>query len=465
LRNISDPKLPNSSRAALIIALFIAKAAPALASEPAAELWVDAFAPASGEGTAARPYRTLERALSKLPARGGRVFVAKGLYRGPFRIPADVEIQGTSPAVLFVEGNETVVSSKGPLLLTNVSIQGGAIGLETSGRVTLDGVHLSGQRQVAVRVASGELNVSRCRFSASIADVLGIAAAPSTRVLISESSFEGPFRRAIELRSKGTLQVRDVEWQGSNIGIHQTGGKSLMGKGELHSEGMVVFGHEYGLLANEGAVVSLHDFISVRAERAAIALVQARGELDGIQTVDSGSFGAIQLVSSDATIRHFWLHRAIDYAIQARNSRLDASNGVITEVRDVGGSEGDGIHLRKSIGTVQSVVVRSAQGAGVFVAEGSSIALRDLQLLHCRGAGVVSDTLARVLASSLVVRSSEGAAIVALDHSRVVVEALTSERNEQGPVWAECQSGASVELWRVNADQAFELVSPCVEPH
>src|SRR5216683_1813173 len=407
------------SRAALILVLFIAKAAPALASEPAAELWVDAFAPASGEGTAARPYRTLERALSKLPARGGRVFVAKGLYRGPFRIPADVEIQGTSPAVLFVEGNETVVSSKGPLLLTNVSIQGGAIGLETSGRVTLDGVHLSGQRQVAVRVASGELNVSRCRFSASIADVLGIAAAPSTRVLISESSFEGPFRRAIELRSKGTLQVRDVEWQGSNIGIHQTGGKSLIrqarfisgtgpavtvGKGELHSEGMVVFGHEYGLLANEGAVVSLHDFISVRAERAAIALVQARGERDGI-------------------------------------------------------------HLRKSIGTVQSVVVRSAQGAGVFVAEGSSIALRDLQLLHCRGAGVVSDTLARVLASSLVVRSSEGAAIVALDHSRVVVEALTSERNEQGPVWAECQSGASVELWRVNADQAFELVSPCVEPH
>src|SRR5216683_2975823 len=216
------------SRAALILVLFIAKAAPALASEPAAELWVDAFAPASGEGTAARPYRTLERALSKLPARGGRVFVAKGLYRGPFRIPADVEIQGTSPAVLFVEGNETVVSSKGPLLLTNVSIQGGAIGLETSGRVTLDGVHLSGQRQVAVRVASGELNVSRCRFSASIADVLGIAAAPSTRVLISESSFEGPFRRAIELRSKGTLQVRDVEWQGSNIGIHQTGGKSLI---------------------------------------------------------------------------------------------------------------------------------------------------------------------------------------------------------------------------------------------
>ncbi len=480
MRNIPDPKLPKMSRAALILVLFIAKAAPALASEPAAELWVDAFAPASGEGTAARPYRTLERALSKLPARGGRVFVAKGLYRGPFRIPADVEIQGTSPAVLFVEGNETVVSSKGPLLLTNVSIQGGAIGLETSGRVTLDGVHLSGQRQVAVRVASGELNVSRCRFSASIADVLGIAAAPSTRVLISESSFEGPFRRAIELRSKGTLQVRDVEWQGSNIGIHQTGGKSLIrqarfisgtgpavtvGKGELHSEGMVVFGHEYGLLANEGAVVSLHDFISVRAERAAIALVQARGELDGIQTVDSGSFGAIQLVSSDATIRHFWLHRAIDYAIQARNSRLDASNGVITEVRDVGGSEGDGIHLRKSIGTVQSVVVRSAQGAGVFVAEGSSIALRDLQLLHCRGAGVVSDTLARVLASSLVVRSSEGAAIVALDHSRVVVEALTSERNEQGPVWAECQSGASVELWRVNADQAFELVSPCVEPH
>jgi hypothetical protein len=478
LANISDPNLPNLFRAALILTLLTACAA--FASEPASELWVDAFASAPGEGTAARPYRTLEVALSKLAARGGRVFVAKGLYRGPFRIPANVEIQGTSPAVLFVEGNQTVISSNGPLLLTNVSIQGGAIGLETSGRATLDGVHLSGQRQSAVRVASGELNVTRCGFSASIADVLGIAAAPSTRVLINESSFEGPFRRAIELRSKGTLQVRDVEWQGSNIGIHQTGGKSSLrqarfisgtgpavtvGKGELHSEGMVVFGHEYGLLANEGAVVTLHDFISVRAQRAAIALVQARGELDGIQTVDSGSFGAIQLVSSDATIRHFWLHRSVDYALQARNSRLEVSNGVITEVRDVGGSEGDGIHLRKSTGSVQSVEIRAAEGAGVFVAEASSVALRDLQLLQCRGAGLVTDSLARVRASSLVVRSSKSAAIVALDQSRVVVSALTSEQNEQGPVWAECQNGASAELWRVKSDQASELLSPCVELH
>lgn len=468
------------AKATLILAVFVARAPLSFASEPAVELWVDAFASAPGEGTAARPYRSLELALSKLPARGGQVFVAKGLYRGPFRIPAGVEIRGTSPAVLFVESNETVVSSKGSLRLQNISIQGGATGLEISGRARLDEVQLSGQRKVAVRVDSGELNATRCRFSASMTDVTGIAAFPNTRAVISESSFDGPFARAIELHAKGTLRVRDVEWQGSNIGIHQTGGKSFIrqgrfvsgtgpavtvGKGELQAEGMVVFGHEYGLLANEGAVVMLRDFTSVRAQRASIALVKAKAELDGIQTVESGSFGAIQLVSSEATVRHFWLHRPVDYAIQARNSRLDVSDGAITEVRDAGGSEGDGIHLRKSKGSIQSVVIRSAQGAGIFAAEGSSVALRDLQLLSCRGAGVVSDTLAHVVARSLVVRSSESAAIVVLDQSRVVVEALTSERNEQGPVWAECQNGARVEIWRVKSDQGFELLSPCVEPH
>jgi hypothetical protein len=480
LRKISDPKLPFLARTALILLALVAKA-PAVALQPAvAELWVDAFASGPEEGTAARPYRSLELALSKLSARGGRVFLAKGLYRGPFRTAANVEIQGSSPAVLFVDGNETVLSSSGSLLLTNVSIQGGAIGLETSGPARLDGVQLSGQRRVGLRVASGELNVIRGRLSASIADIVGIELAPGARAVVDESSFDGPFGRAIELRSKSSLQVRDVEWRGSKVGIHQSGGKSFIrqarfvsgtgpavtvGMGELHSEGMVVFGHEYGLLANEGATVALHDFTSVRAERAAIALVRARAELDDIHTVNSGSFGAIQLVSSEAVIRHFWLHHAVDYAIQARDSRLDISNGVITEVRDVSGDEGDGIHLRNSKGSVQSVVIRSAQGAGILAAERSSVALRDLEILRCRAAGVVSDTLAQVSARSLVVRSSEGAAIVALGRSRVTVEGLASEKNEQGPVWAECQNGASVELWRVRSDQGFELMSPCVLAH
>src|SRR5262249_50441212 len=179
------------------------------------------------------------------------------------------------------------------------------------------------------------------------------------------------------------------------IGVHQIGGKSVLldarfsegsgpavtvGKGELRGEQVTVFGHEYGVLANEGAVVSLRDFISVRSQRAGIALVHAAAQLEGIQTTESGSFGAIQLVSSQASIRSFWLHRSSDYAIQARDSRLEADNGAITEVRGENAEEGDGIHLRHSRAAIQSVMVRSAQGAGILGAEGSSVALRDVQI-------------------------------------------------------------------------------------
>jgi len=184
--------------------------------------------------------------------------------------------------------------------------------------------------------------------------------------------------------------------------------------------------------------------------------------LDGIQTVESGSFGAIQLVSSEASIRHFWLHRSSDYAIHARDSRLEVEDGAITEVRGQGSEDGDGIHLRHSRGTIQSVLVRSAQGAGILAAEASSIALRDLQLLSCRGAGVLADTLAQIRASSLWVRSSQGAAVVALGRSTVAVQGLTSEQNQEGPVWAECQNGASVRLWGAKLEDGFYL-SPCVE--
>ena len=464
-------------RYAILLLLCSVDAATAPDTKVSAELWVDAFASAPGDGTQGHPYSRLELALSKLPPDGGRIFLGEGLYRGPFRIPAAVELQGTSSTVLFVEGDDTVVTARGSVLMKNLTIQGGGLGVESFDRLTLDGVQLSGQHRIALQASSGEVEVRRSSFAASVSEALGIAAKPGTRIRISDSQFDGPFKRAIELRTNGSLEVRDVAWQGAKVGIHQIGGRSLLqnarfsdgagpavtvGKGELRAEQVVIVGHEYGVLANEGAVVALRDFVSFRSQRAGIALVHARAELDGIQAVDSGSFGAIQLVSSEASIRRFWLHRSSDYAIQARDSRLQAANGVITEVGGHSSEDGDGIHLRHSRAAIQSVLVSSAQGAGILAAEASSIALRDVQLLSCRGAGVLGDTFAQIRASSLWVRSSQGAAVVALGRSTVVVEGLTSEQNQEGPVWAECQNGAWVRLWRAQVEDGFEL-SPCVE--
>jgi len=464
---------------AIFLLLLSADAALAADSKPAAELWVDAFVSVPGDGSEGRPYQNLEAALSKLPRDGGRIFLAKGLYRGPFQISAAVELRGTSSAVLFVEGGDaTVVTARGSVLMKNLAIQGGGLGVDSFGRLTLEEVELSGQRRIAVQVSSGEIEVRRSRFAATISDGLGISAKLGARIRISDSRFDGPFKRAVELRgNQGSFEARDVAWEGAKIGIHQIGGKSFLqnarfsdgsgpavtvGKGELRAEQMVVIGHEYGVLANEGAVIFLRDFTSFRSQRAGIALVHARAELEGIQTVDSGTFGAIQLVSSEASIRRFWLHRSSDYAIQARDSRLQVDNGAITEVRGESSEDGDAIHLRHSLAAIQSVLVHSARGAGILAAEASSVAVRDVQLLSCRGAGVLGDTLAQVRASSLSVRSSDGAAVVALGRSTIAVEGLISEQNREGPVWAECQNGARIRLWRAHVEDGFEL-SPCVE--
>ena len=66
----------------MLLLMLAVGAAPA-ADSKLAELWVDAFALAPGDGTQGNPYPSLDLALSKLPPNGGRIFLGKGLYRGP----------------------------------------------------------------------------------------------------------------------------------------------------------------------------------------------------------------------------------------------------------------------------------------------------------------------------------------------------------------------------------------------
>src|SRR5262245_30643699 len=76
------------------------------------ELWVDASALEGGDGTEARPLKTLGAALESARAVGAaHVHVRTGLYRGPFTLPAGWAIDGPESAVLFVEGAEGQVLS------------------------------------------------------------------------------------------------------------------------------------------------------------------------------------------------------------------------------------------------------------------------------------------------------------------------------------------------------------------
>jgi hypothetical protein len=396
------------------------------------------------------------------------VHLATGFYRGPFEVPAGVRLSGTRLAVLLAEGDEVAIRPQGPVTLEGVTVQGGRVGIEGGERTRLVDVQFRGQTRSAIHLQRGVLESSRCQFAALTADSLGISIEGTATAHLTQVQFVGPFRRAIELQGSAVLLIDGATFDGSVTAIHQVGGRvsisnaSISGgrgpalfsaRGETKLFRVDVFGHEYAVLANNGAFLTIKEFSSIRPERAGIALVKSSADMDGIILIANGSFGGVQLVSAVASLRRFWIYRADAYGIQARDSRLFLRDGAVTHVRDQTGTSGDGIQLRQSDAAIESVSVHDTQGAGLLVAEGSKARVRDLSLVHCGWAGILSETQGEVDGSSVVARDSQSAAVVVLGESRADFRVLTSERNQSGAFWVECHNGARTRVWRLRTDE------------
>jgi hypothetical protein len=442
---------------------------------PALELWVDAASKSEGRGTADSPLKTLTAALEVAgPSR--RIHLAPGLYRGPFQIAGRVHLKGSKPAVLFAEGMDAVLSSRGPLFLQEVMVQGGRIGIESGSDLRLENVRLSGQRETSIHVLSGMV-ANETELSATVSETIGVLLAPQGRATLSGCVFRGPYRRAIQLRAGAKVTVADCNFDGPVSGIHLVGGDAKVlrsrfsggrgpalfaAHGALELLDVDVDGHEYAVQCGEGARLRARRVSSVRAERAGIALTRSNAELEEIAISHSGSFGGIQLVEAEATIAHFWIHRAEAYGVSARGSGLTLRDGIITEVTDREGQSGDGVQLRASRATLESISVLRSAGSGIWAAEDSRVELRDLVLDDCRRGGLVAETLAQVGAVSLMVRGSAGPAIAVPGEARVRVDLLSSEHNQQGAVWAECERGAQVLLTRPKGSDRVPKLTRCV---
>lgn len=461
--------LRRSPSALLLVAWLAARSSPAHAAEGRTELWVDASAAEGGDGSRARPLRALGAALQRSPVGLElQVHLATGFYRGPFELPAQVRLSGTRLSVLLAEGDEVAIRPRGPVTLEGVTVQGGRVGIEGGERTRLVDVQFRGQTSSAIHLQRGALESSRCQFAALTADSLGISIEDTATAHLAEVQFVGPFRRAIELRGSASLLIDGGTFDGPVTAVHQVGGKasisavSISGgrgpalfsaRGEMKLLRVDVFGHEYAVLANDGASLIIKEFSSIRSERAGIALVKGRAEMEGLIVIASGSFGGVQLVSAVASLRRFWIHRADAYGVQARDSRLSLRDGAVTDVRDQAGTSGDGIQLRQSEATIESVSVQRTQGVGLLVAEGSKARIRDLRLVHCGWAGIISETEGEVDGSSVVAQDSQSAAVVVLGESRADFRVLTSERNQSGAFWVECHNGARTRVWRLQTDE------------
>ncbi|WP_395832000.1 hypothetical protein [Archangium violaceum] len=449
---------------------FASCRAPAAVIAPEAstgwtEVWVEGARQEAGDGSRERPFSTLVEALARA-ADGGRplrVHLAPGRYRGPFVLPAGLELVGAGEgSVLEGEGAGPVVRAPGGAVLRGVAIQGGSWGLEAAKGVRLAAVRFSGQGTGAVRVEAGHLSVEEGVFESGGAGTVGVMLVGGSRGEVREGTFTGAFRRGVETRDSD-VELESVRFRGPLTALYQAGGQVrlrhaavedgpevglFVQHGTLRLEDVTVTGHEYGLQGLD-ATLEARGFTSVRAVRAGVALIGSRGVLEDSVVQGSGGFGAVSLLGSDMVVRGLRVEGADAYGISATRGRLRLQRTLITRLTTREGDSGDGLHLRDVEVEVEGLVVRDVAGAGVLAAQGARVVLRDVSLEACREAGVWAETLARVTAEGLEVRGSGGPALVALEEGVLQVDALTARDNAGGLVVADCQGATGVKLGHV----------------
>jgi hypothetical protein len=437
------------------------------AVEPARhELWVDASALGPGDGSRAQPFRALASALERSTAGPTTVWLATGLYQGPFELPSGVRLVGAAAVVLHAEG-AAVVHASGAATLERLMVQGAAIGLVASGAVEMKAVKFSGQSDTAVRVEAGSLTATDCEFAATISQTRGLVVGAAARATLVGCAFDGPFRRALEATS-AAVRVEQGRFDGPTVGVHQVGGalhverSSFSGSqgvglfssgGSLTLKRVSVTGHEYGLQTGAGTHLEAVDFTSVKAERAAIALVKTTGWMTDVAAVESGSFGALQLLESDLRIERLRIDSPLASGLLVRLGRLVLEDAVISRVRAETGprgesSGGDAVVIRGADARLSHLAVAGAQGAGLVVTSEAHVTLSSATFDDCRWGGVAADRGARLEGVSLLVRRSPGAALTVSDHAVVKVDLLWAEGVAGGAVSADCASGARVLLSR-----------------
>jgi hypothetical protein len=448
--------------------------ASAVSLLPTLELWVDVQGPEGGDGSPARPLRRLESAL-RAPAQRRLVHLAPGVYAGPFRLEDGTELVGGSAAVLTAPADVPVLEAHGSVRLVRLLVQGGALGVLASGRLELQAVRFSGQRKGAVLLAeAGTLRAEAVLFEASVSGGVGLLLQQGAMAELEGCTFEGPWQRAIDAATPARLRVTKSSFRGAVTALQQKGGAAELadvtvaegrGPGLYVAAGTLVLtrvsvtGQEYALLTGTGAVVEARDFTSRRADRAGVGVVKARAHFQGLTITEAGSFGGLQLISSEVQVQGLRVEDAQGTGVSLRGGKLELTDGVVLRSRDADGSAADGVQLRGGQARLQALSVDGATGACLLAAEGAHVLLSQATLQHCHTAGLVAEADAHLQASDVTVLSSDGPGAVATGEGELVLQRFRTLATD-GVVWAECAGGAQVTALEVEG--ALPQL-PCVQ--
>lgn len=455
---------------------------PPAAGAPVPERWVDASAPPGGDGSREHPLRDL-RALAVQPG-PRRIHLRTGLYAGPFQVGPGTSLEGDGEVVLHADGDVPAVVTLHPgASLRGLTVQGGEVGVALGGGVAqLESVELSGQRRAGLQLSARAHAVLRnVTLSATVSGTEGISAkGEGATVDVAGSRFEGPFQAGLSLAEHAAATVRDCRFRDAVTAVKALDAQLLLERVEISGgrgpaiglngvtatlRQLTVFGQEYGLLGGPRSEIELLDFTSIRPDRAGIGLYQAKVRARGVLVTDTGSYGGVQSVDSELELERFLLLRTQAWGIAVMGGRATLRDGTIREVSSTAqnaGSGDDGIVVRRGTARVEAVRIDDVRGAGIEAAEGSELTVRAVELDRTGWGGLLVESFAHVDARSVISRHSSSAAVVVPDRARLRVDALSSEDDADGPLYAECGQGAEVVAGRIRSRSKQGLTSRCV---
>ncbi|MBF5043705.1 hypothetical protein FGE12_15010 [Aggregicoccus sp. 17bor-14] len=470
------------SRALLLSWLLLLACRGAGSMDPVASqgapLWVDVHASPGGDGTKLRPLASLQEALARGP--GVQVTLGAGRYPGPLTLPAGARLRGTGAGVVLEGGVE--LPSGGAL--EHLTVEGGEWGVRAAGEVTLRDVTLVDGRLGGVQVQAGRLMVEQLQVRAA-ADAaarrervrpIGLALGGAVQAQLRELVLLGALRRGVEVSDQAEVHLDTLRVVGPGTAVHQRGGRVelrraavaggwgpgfFVSSGTLELADVIVVGHEYGLQGARGGIVIARGFSSVGAHLAGLALVASRGDLQDIQVLGAGTFGAVQLLESDVRLRRFGLQDSAASGLMLDSGRLFAAEGTIVRTRADDPDLGDAVHLRRGESELRTLRVRVAAGIGLLAAQRAHVKVRDLELERCQTGGVLAEGRAQLALRGVKVQQGAAPAVALLRQAEAGLEVVSAPGTSE-LLWADCADGVRARVGFGISPRDYALGAACV---
>jgi hypothetical protein len=237
-----------------------------------------------------------------------------------------------------------------------------------------------------------------------------------------------------------------------------SGSAFFVSRGVLELKLVEVVGHEYAVLAGDGARLTIDALRSERSQIAAVSLVQSTGTITALRALNPGTHGAVESLESTTVVNHVEVTDAAEQAVLVRQGTLTARDVKVTRLR---GAPGDAVQVRDARATVEGVDATDVDGAGVGVTAVADAVVRDVHCTRCAHGALVVDRRAQVRAKGVFTRTTDSPAVVASDDAQV--EAEDVDAAGEGPaVWAEC-AGSTRVLLKGKRPPAARITGACVE--